>query len=165
MSRTRPNLALKLRPILISDSLLVICYSMANIFQDKMVKYLTLGLCLVAVGLLAQNLLAKPKPSLPLPQSQSALQALPQIPQVALNPKNLENLKVENLKPFELVGFPARIGRVDPFEPYPLVEEIATSTATTTVATSTSTATSTAAAAGPATTTATTTTIATSTHR
>jgi len=134
---------------------------MANILQDKMVKYLTLGLCLAAVGLLAQNLLAKPKPSLPLSQSQLALPSLPQIPQVALNPKNLENLKVENLKPFELVGFPARVGRVDPFEPYPLVEEvITTSTATTTAATSTSAATSAAAAASIATT-----TVATSTRR
>ncbi|GEM_PF-5263072 len=105
---------------------------MANIFQDKMVKYLTLGLCLAAIGLLAQSFLAKPKV---MPEDVSlVIQALPQVPSIALNPKNLENLKVENLKPFEVVVLPAQVGRANPFEPYPLQEEVSTSTATTTEA-------------------------------
>lgn len=115
---------------------------MANIFQDKIVKYLTLGLALAVVGMLLQSLFSG---SQSLPGSQlitGALQeTLPKVPSVAVDPKNLGNLKVENLKPFEVVNFPTRIGRDNPFEPYPLVEEvIATSTATTTAAISTSTA-------------------------
>ncbi len=106
---------------------------MANIFQDKIVKYLTVGLVLAVVAMLAQTLLAKPQALPDLQLSAGILpETLPKIPSVALDPKNLDNLKVEDLKPFELVDFPVRVGRDNPFEPYPLVEEIPTSTVATT---------------------------------
>lgn len=110
---------------------------MANIFQDKIVKYLTLGLVLGIIGMLAQSfLLAKPGP---LPDSQTAvienlLEGTLKAPPVAFDPKSLETLKIENLKPFEVVNLPTQVGRINPFEPYPLKEEITTTTlATTTI--------------------------------
>jgi len=109
---------------------------MTNIFQDKIVKYLTLFLSLAIIGMLAQSFLLTKKAQ-PLPDSQKSiveelLRALPKVPAVALNPEDLSNLKVENLRPFELTSFPTKVGRSNPFEPYPLVEEIySTSSATT----------------------------------
>lgn len=100
---------------------------MANIFQDKIVKYLTIGLFLVAIGLLVQYLLSKPAP---LPQEPLSTGQLPQLSDAILSIKNLGNLKVENLKPFTAATTPTRVGRDNPFEPYPLNEEIATTTAT-----------------------------------
>ncbi|MCX6789833.1 MAG: hypothetical protein NTZ42_04495 [Candidatus Gribaldobacteria bacterium] len=105
---------------------------MANIFQDKIVKYLTIGLFLVAIGLLVQRLLSKPTvlPQTSLPQTSLLLGQLPQLSDAILSIKNLGNLKVENLKPFIAVETPKLVGRDNPFEPYPLNEEIATTTAT-----------------------------------
>lgn len=109
---------------------------MDNIFQDKIVRYLTLSLALAVIGMLAQSFLLTKK-SQTLPDSQRTiieelLGTLPQVPSVALDPENLSNLKVENLRPFELTNFPAKVGRSNPFEPYPLVEEIYSTTSATT---------------------------------
>jgi len=102
---------------------------MANIFQDKIVKYLTIGLFLAAIGLLVQSLLSKPAL---LPQAPLSIGQLPQLSDAILSIKNLNNLQVENLKPFTAVETPKLVGRDNPFEPYPLNEEIATTSATST---------------------------------
>jgi len=126
---------------------------MANIFQDKIVKYLTIGLFLAAIGLLVQYLLSERifSPQTSLPQASLSIGQIPQLSDAILSIKNLGNLKVENLRPFIIVETPTRVGRDNPFEPYPLNEEIATTTATTTTATSSSsiTATSTNATSTP----------------
>ncbi|PIV46897.1 hypothetical protein COS21_02870 [bacterium (Candidatus Gribaldobacteria) CG02_land_8_20_14_3_00_41_15] len=121
---------------------------MANIFQDKIVKYLTIGLFLAAIGLLVQFLLSKPAL---LPQTPLSTGQLPQLSDAILSIKNLSNLKVENLKSFTVVETPMRVGRDNPFEPYPLNEEISATTATTTTAASSpsTTATSTNATSTP----------------
>lgn len=108
---------------------------MANIFQDKIVKYLTIGLFLAAVGLLVQNLLS---PSSFSPQTVSPTGQIPQLSEAILSIGHLANLKVENLKPFIAVEAPTRFGRDNPFEPYPLNEEIYATTATSTAAIATS---------------------------
>lgn len=106
---------------------------MANIFQDKIVKYLTIGLFLASIGLLVQSLLSKPAV---LPPAPSLVGQITQLPTAALSAKNLDNWKVEKLKPFAPVEQPARVGRENPFEPYPLNEEIISTSATTTTTTS-----------------------------
>ncbi len=111
---------------------------MANIFQDKIVKYLTIGLFLAAIGLLVQYLLSERifSPQTSLPQASLSMGQIPQLSDAILSIKNLGDLKVENLRPFIIVETPTRVGRDNPFEPYPLNEEIATTTATSTTATS-----------------------------
>lgn len=97
---------------------------MANIFQDKIVRYLTIGLFLAAIGLLAQHLLSA---KTVLPSAILSVEQFPQLSDVALSVKNLDNLKVVNLKPFVAIEAPQLVGRDKPFEPYPLNEETATS--------------------------------------
>ena len=111
---------------------------MANIFQNKIVKYLTIGLFLVAIGLLIQYLLSERTFSAQtsLPSASLSTEQLPRLSDTILSIKNLSDLRVENLKPFITVETPTRVGRENPFEPYPLNEEIATTTATSTTATS-----------------------------
>jgi len=126
---------------------------MANIFQDKIVKYLTIGLFLVAIGLLIQCLLSAKTvlPQTALPQTALLLGQLPQLSDAILSIKNLSNLRAENLKPFIAAEIPTRVGRDNPFEPYPLNQEIYATSATSTTATSspTTTATSTNATSTP----------------
>ncbi|MDD5750151.1 MAG: hypothetical protein PHU56_00670 [Candidatus Pacebacteria bacterium] len=128
---------------------------MANIFQDKIIKYLTLGLALAAVAMLLQFLLAKPgaSPGLQPAVIEALPLDLPEVPAVALDPKNLDNLKIENLQPFEAVDFPARVGRENPFEAYPLVEPTSTATTTSEKSSATSSAPVSGATTSPATTT------------
>ncbi|MEK7173226.1 MAG: hypothetical protein AAB723_03735 [Patescibacteria group bacterium] len=106
---------------------------MANIFQDKIVKYLTIGLFLAALGLLAQSLFSA---KTVLPPAVLSVGRLPQLSDAVLSVQNLSSLKVENLKPFAPAQAPEIVGRDKPFEPYPLNEEIATTTGTSTNATS-----------------------------
>jgi len=118
---------------------------MANVFQDKIVRYLTLSLVLFSFALLAQRFLLKkesPLPSWEMVNIEAIIQAMPKTSSVASDAQGIANLQIEKFRPFEQsINLPVKIGRTNPFEPYSTTEEIystsTVATSSTVVATST----------------------------
>lgn len=112
---------------------------MPDFSQDKIFKYLTALLGLLAIGLVVREIFFKPKP-LSIPEIVFPL------PAVNINTEIFKEFKIEELTPFENVALPEIVGRDMPFVPYSFQEYQAalealhaTSTATTTMPTATTT--------------------------
>lgn len=105
---------------------------MPELSQEKIFKYLTAFLALLAAGLLVREIFFKPKPL-----------AIPEIvfplPEIKINTDVFEEFKIGELTPFEGVVLPELIGREKPFEQYSLQEYQAALAALQSTSTATST--------------------------
>lgn len=82
-----------------------------NFSDEKILKYLILGLAIAVVGLLAKEFfLSRAQiPAIVLP---------PQDPQIKIDFGILENSRVEELTLVQDLDLPVEYGRLNPFEPY-----------------------------------------------
>jgi len=83
--------------------------------KDKVFRYLTIALALIAVGLLVKEIFFKP-PSLDISDLSFPM------PQINIETDVFENIEIEELTPFEQIIPLEFTGRAKPFEPYSLEE-------------------------------------------
>lgn len=79
--------------------------------QNKILKYLILGLVLLGLIILVNSWVLKPKP-LPPPPIPTAH------PPIKIDFEILASEDIKDLLPFEEIPFPEEIGRENPFSPY-----------------------------------------------
>ena len=79
--------------------------------QDKILKYLILGVIIASIFILLNSGVFRSKPfSFSLPQRP--------FKEIKIDYKVLENQEIEKLLPFEKISFPEEAGRENPFSPY-----------------------------------------------
>lgn len=79
--------------------------------QEKLLKYLIIGLSVAAVGILVREIFLKkePPPALVLP---------PLDQEIVIDFDLLENQRIKALTPFSVLSYPPEVGREDPFADY-----------------------------------------------
>lgn len=82
-----------------------------NSGQNKILKYLILGLVLAGIVILVNFWFFKPKP-LSLPPPPKPFKA------IEIDFETLGSQDIKDLLPFEEISFPEEIGRANPFSPY-----------------------------------------------
>lgn len=80
--------------------------------EDKIFKYLVIGLTVIGVFILVNYFFLNPNPP--------SLINLPAAPlkEIKIDPQLLESPLLENLSPFDKILPPQNIGRENPFEPF-----------------------------------------------
>jgi hypothetical protein len=79
--------------------------------QNKILKYLTLGVVVAASIILIKEVILKPK-KLSLPEIS------PPLKEIKIDFNYLKSQELQELLPFERISIPKEIGRENPFEPY-----------------------------------------------
>lgn len=79
--------------------------------QDKIFKYLVIGVIILSLIIFIKEIILKPQP-LSIPEISTSP------PEIKINFEFLRSSEIGQLLPFEKISLPEEIGRQNPFEPY-----------------------------------------------